>query len=85
MFYGYGESIFFSVSVKNFLFDGYEICNTNNFAKAGDDAFSVKLVCSQFKSNPNAAKSMRVTKNAAYFGFLYKVSNLLLSIAWLCL
>lgn len=75
MFDGYGQSVFFNVSVRNFLFDGFEICNTKNFAKAGDDMFSVKVVCSQFKSNPDAAKSMKMTKDAAFFAFLYKVRS----------
>lgn len=73
VFYGCA-TLFCPYTVKNFLFDGVELCNAKNLENAGDAKFAAKMVCAQMIARSKTSKGLWVLRNSVMFAYFHDVS-----------
>lgn len=75
VFHGY-DSLFFKAIVKDDLFEGTQICNTDNIANNKESKFAVSAVCSQMRIVARTGKSTRFGEKSLLFAYFSDVSIL---------
>lgn len=70
--FGPYNNLFISVRVKDFLFDGLNLCDQEILKEGG---FSGKIVCSQLRSKSEEGKGMLLLEDRIVFSYFYDVIN----------